>query len=106
MISIKEGDIKIEASGELPGHIHDRFSMDEYDSHFRIATTTGQVSRTGSLSANHIYVLDEDLDIIGSVEDLAPGERIYSARFMGDRAYLVTFKKVDPLFVIDLTSFS
>jgi len=49
-----------------------------------------------------LYVLNEDLETIGKIEDIAPGERIYSARFMGERAYMVTFKKVDPLFVIDL----
>ena len=37
------------------------------------------------------------------MEDLAPGERIFSARFIGDRLYLVTFVQVDPLFVIDLS---
>jgi len=41
---------------------------------------------------------------IGSLEDLAPGERIYSARFMGEKAYLVTFRKIDPLFVIDMSN--
>jgi uncharacterized secreted protein with C-terminal beta-propeller domain len=78
--------------------------MDEYRGYFRIATTTGHVSRNGDSTAqNRVYVLDEDLNIVGRLEGLAPGEQIYSARFMGGRAYLVTFKKVDPLFVIDLT---
>ncbi len=53
---------------------------------------------------NHIYVLDANMNIAGKLEDLAPGESIYSARFIGDRAYLVTFKKIDPLFVIDLSA--
>ena len=53
---------------------------------------------------NHIYVLDSGMNIAGKLEDLAPGESIYSARFIGDRAYLVTFKKIDPLFVIDLSN--
>jgi uncharacterized secreted protein with C-terminal beta-propeller domain len=70
--------------------------MDEYNGYFRIATTIGQVW-------NNVYVLDiDDLSIVGKLEDLAPGEKIYSARFIGERCYLVTFKKVDPLFVIDL----
>lgn len=58
--------------------------------------------RSRSLIMNNIYVLDSDMKIVGMVEDLAPGERIFSARFMGDRAYLVTFVRIDPLFVIDL----
>lgn len=53
-------------------------------------------------SKNNIYVLDKKLALTGKLEGIAPGEKIYSVRFMGDRAYMVTFKKVDPLFVIDL----
>ena len=103
-ISIKDGKIEYKSNGEVPGNVLNQFSMDEYKEFFRIATTTGHVSRTGEpTSKNHVYVLDGNLVIIGKLEDLAPGERIYSARFLGDRVYLVTFKKIDPLFVIDLT---
>ncbi len=55
-------------------------------------------------TTSNLYVLDGGMNIIGKVEDLAPGERIYSSRFMGDRAYMVTFRQVDPLFVIDLSN--
>jgi len=75
-----------------------QFSMDEYGDYFRVATTTH-----GETSRNNVYVLNMALNITGSLTDLAQGESIYSARFMGDRCYLVTFKKVDPLFVIDLS---
>lgn len=102
-ISVNKGEVKYEAQGEVPGHVLNQFSMDEYNDYFRIATTVGHVSRSAEASSeNNVYVLDEDLDMVGSLEDLAPGEQIYSARFIGDRAYLVTFKKVDPLFVIGL----
>jgi len=93
-----------QASGEVPGRVLNQFSMDEYESYFRIATTTGQVTRGGGLSANHIYVLDATLNIVGRLEDLALGEQIHSARFMGDRCFLVTFKKIDPLFTIDMSN--
>ena len=94
-----EGDeIEYVASGEVPGMVLNQFSMDEYANHFRVATTTW-----GETTSNHVYILDMDLNIVGSLEDLAPGETIYSARFMGERGYLVTFKQVDPLFVIDLS---
>ncbi|MFH1107123.1 MAG: beta-propeller domain-containing protein [Candidatus Micrarchaeota archaeon] len=98
------GAISYTGNGEVPGHVLDQFSMDEFFGNFRIATTVGQVSRTltDNPSMNNVYVLGADLGIVGSLEDLAPGETIYSARFMGNRAYLVTFKKVDPLFVIGL----
>jgi inhibitor of cysteine peptidase len=52
---------------------------------------------------NNVYILNMDLDIAGKLEDIAPGEKIHSARFMGDTFYLVTFRKVDPLFVINLS---
>ena len=79
--------------------------MDEYDNHFRIATTSEWYDRkSGAGSSNNIYILDNDLKIKGKIENIAPGEQIYSARFMGKRAYMVTFRTVDPLFVIDLSN--
>jgi len=103
-ISIDKDQVEFKATGEVPGYPLNQFSMDEYEGNFRIATTTGHVARMASeaTAANHIYILDENMDMIGKLEDLAPGEKIYSARFMGKKGYLVTFKKVDPLFVIDL----
>ncbi len=102
-IAIEGSKIEHKAEGEVPGTVLNQFSMDEFNDYFRIATTTGEVWRSDIPSKNHVYVLDSDLKITGKLEDLAPGERIYSARFMGDRCYLVTFKKVDPLFVIDMS---
>ena len=104
-INIDEGEINYEATGEVPGYVLNQFSMDEFNGYFRVATTTGEVWSWGENAArNHVYILDEELDTVGMLEDLAPGEKIYSARFMGNRCYLVTFKKIDPLFVIDLTN--
>jgi len=100
-INVNKDNIEYKGVGEVPGRILNQFSMDEYKNNFRIATTTGNWRET---SLNHLYVLDKDLKIIGSVEDLAKGERIYSTRFIGKRAYMVTFKQVDPLFVIDLSN--
>ena len=99
-IGIDEMDIEYKGVGEVPGKILNQFAMDEYDDYFRIATTTGQ---WGETSLNHIYILDKDLKIVGSVDDLAEGEKIFSVRFMGERAYLVTFEAIDPFFVIDLS---
>lgn len=103
-VHIENGEIEYVASGEVPGYVLNQFSMDEYNGYFRIATTTGHIARTWgeATSQNHVYVLDMNLNIVGKLENLAPGEKIYSARFMGDRCYLVTFRKVDPLFVVDL----
>ncbi len=98
------GKIGFVAQGIVPGHVLNQFSMDEYGGNFRIATTQGQVSRMGSQTSNNLYVLDGKMGTIGTLEGLAPGEKIYSARFMGKKAYMVTFKKVDPLFVIDVSN--
>ncbi|HOM02500.1 MAG TPA: beta-propeller domain-containing protein [Acetivibrio sp.] len=91
------------SKGEVPGRILNQFSMDEYNGFFRIATTVGNAWSSGyDMSKNNVYILDDTMNITGKVEDMAPGEMIYSVRFMGDRGYVVTFKTVDPLFVIDL----
>jgi uncharacterized secreted protein with C-terminal beta-propeller domain len=102
-IQVENSDIEYIADGLVPGRVLNQFSMDEYDGYFRIATTLGYVSRNGAKTSNNIYVLNSTLGITGTLEGLAPGEDIYSARFMSKKCYLVTFKKVDPLFVIDLS---
>lgn len=102
--SLNDG-AKCAAKGEVPGRILNQFSMDEYDGCFRIATTTGETWMNGEYaSKNNMYVLDENLNISGKIEGIAPGEKIYSVRFMGNRGYMVTFRTVDPLFVIDFSS--
>ena len=102
-ISIKNGKIEYIGKAEVPGRILNQFSMDEHKGYFRIATTIGNVWDTEEKSSNNVYILDENLEKVSEIENIAPGEKIYSARFMGDRAYLVTFKKIDPFFTIDLS---
>jgi uncharacterized secreted protein with C-terminal beta-propeller domain len=102
-ISIITGDISYIAQGEVPGHILNQFSMDEHNGFFRIATTVGNNWGEDTQSSNNIYILDENLKQVSQIENIAPGESIYAARFLGDRAYLVTFVQVDPLFTIDLS---
>ncbi|QJD84459.1 beta-propeller domain-containing protein [Cohnella herbarum] len=101
---LDQGSIVYVGSGEVPGSILNQYAMDEHDGYFRIATTKGNSWTRGTEepSTNNLYVLDEQMKTIGSLENLAPGERIYSTRFMGGRAYMVTFRNVDPLFAIDL----
>ena len=100
--ALEDGDINYINRGQVPGRILNQFSMDAHLDHFRIATTRGYVGRTASDSTNNVYVLDKDMKTVGKIEGIAPGEKIYSTRFLGNRLYMVTFKKVDPLFVIDL----
>lgn len=107
-IQIENGEITYVADGEVPGTVLNQFSMDEYEGYFRIATTS-QISN--SLEPpfrmlprqNNLYVLDMNLEIVSRLEEIAPGETIHSVRFMGNTCYLVTFRKVDPFFVIDLS---
>lgn len=101
--AMRDGRVTFTGQGEVPGTILNQFSMDEHEGYFRIATTSGDMWRDDEFtSKNNVYILDSSLNTTGSIEDIAPGERIYSVRFMGDRGYMVTFKTVDPLFVIDL----
>ena len=90
-------------AGDVPGSVLNQFSMDECNGYFRIATTDS-TSWNSESNTNNLYVLNENLETIGKIEGLAKGERIYSVRFMGNRAYMVTFVETDPLFVIDLSN--
>lgn len=96
-------DVEFNSKGKVPGRILNQFSMDEYDEHFRIATTVGEVWNSHNPSTNNLYILDKGMKRAGEIEDIAPGEKIYSVRFMGKRGFMVTFKTVDPLFVMDLS---
>lgn len=88
--------------GSVPGKVLNQFSMDEKDGYFRIATTNSS-NWNSETNTNNLYVLNENLEIVGKIEELAKGEKIYSVRFMQNRAYMVTFVETDPLFVIDLS---
>ncbi|MDH3277027.1 MAG: beta-propeller domain-containing protein [Nitrosopumilus sp.] len=104
-ISIDEDKLDYIAKGSVPGRLLNQFSMDEHDDKFRIATTLEYYTQyKGTIRSNAVYVLDEKLEILGGLDDIAPDESIFSARFMGDRLYLVTFQQIDPFFVIDLSS--
>jgi uncharacterized secreted protein with C-terminal beta-propeller domain len=100
--------VELASMGAVPGYVLDQFSMDEHEGLFRVATTNWSTSGEWSFTNTSagVYVLGEDggdLVGVGSVTGLAPGERIYSARFAGDVAYVSTFRQVDPLFVVDLS---
>jgi uncharacterized secreted protein with C-terminal beta-propeller domain len=98
---IKDGTAKYQAQATADGHVLNQYSMDEHNGYFRVAMTTNQWSEENSKSA--LTIFDPAMKKAGSIEDIAPGERIYSARFMGDRAFMVTFRTVDPFFAMDLS---
>ena len=100
--SLDNGNIKQDVSASVVGNIVNQFSMDEYNDTFRIATTS--YSEKESSTVTNLFVFDADLNEIGSLTGLAKGEQIYSVRFDGNTAYIVTFYQTDPLFTIDLTT--
>ncbi|MDE6539037.1 MAG: beta-propeller domain-containing protein, partial [Ruminococcus sp.] len=131
-ISINGGMITPEASGTVSGRVNDQFSMSEYNGYFRIAVTNDEYEEkyhsyyedetffervkdklSGEESGyyshelikrdNRVYVLDMDLNVVGSVEDFGIDETIKSVKFSGDMAYVVTYEQTDPLFAIDLS---
>ena len=98
--NLKDSQIKLKCKGEVEGYLNNQFSIDEYEGNLRIATTSGYDEN----SNNQLYILDENLNQIGKIDNLAKGEKIYSVRFIGKVGYIVTFKQIDPLFVIDLSN--
>jgi hypothetical protein len=114
------------ASGTVVGNVKDQFSLDDKNGILRIATsesrsyldqdgkyvqptfpgqTTGPQDRPQVV--NHVFTLGVNggwLDLVGDAGELAPNEQIYSVRFVDGRGYVVTFRRTDPLFVIDLTN--
>ena len=129
-VHIDNSIINPEAKGEVPGSVLNQYSMDEYNGYFRIATTnttwtTSMINVTGTptvsgqainttiifatvqltapATEHNVYVLDQNLNILGKLENIAPNENLEAANFVGNRCYLVTFQNTDPLFVIDLT---
>lgn len=91
----EDGSVEYQTKTQVEGTTIDQFSLDEKDDNLRIALYTTKGSR--------IVVLDNNLKQLGETAYLAKGEKMYSARFVGDRAYLVTYKNIDPLYSIDLS---
>ncbi len=94
-----EGKVTPKASLQVDGWLDDIFCIDEYNGYLRIVVTS---AKNGE-EINTLYVFDSELKETGKIEDIAPRERIYSARFDGDIGYFVTFEQIDPLFSVDLS---
>ncbi|MDY6777452.1 MAG: beta-propeller domain-containing protein, partial [Candidatus Nanohaloarchaea archaeon] len=104
IVKIPAGNIRPAATGTVPGRILNQFSIDEYRNHLRVATTVGiPGSFTSRGSVNDVYVLDQRLSRTGAVQGLGLNERIYAVRFIRDHGYVVTFRRIDPLHVLDLS---
>lgn len=113
-----KGAPRFAASGWVPGNLLNQFSMDEHRDHLRVAVTErGYVGKLpwrrwsrwrgrSWTTSSALFVLKqkgEALCTVGAVRGLAPNERIYAARMMGDKGYLVTFRRTDPLYTLDLS---
>jgi len=98
--SYEKGTIKYACEKVINGTILNQFSMDEYEGNLRFAATTYD---DNGKTTNGLYIVDSSFKTIGSVSRLAPGERIYSARFMGESVYFVTYRETDPLFFVDVS---
>ena len=97
--AIGGGKVEFENAGKVNGQILNQFSMDEYNGYFRIATTSGDWQN----SSSNVFVLNDKLEVVGKIQNIAPKERIFAVRFMGDTGYVVTFEQTDPLFVLNLS---
>ena len=92
----KDKGVVFNSATTIKGSTINQYSMDEKDNHLRIALETNKGTR--------IAILNEKLKLIGETDSVAKGERMYASRFIGNRAYLVTYRNTDPLFVVDLTN--
>ena len=117
-VSYKDGALEGVAQTTIDGTLNDSFSIDEYEGYLRLVTTVTPIQSGGGngwfddsaltggvedVETNSLYILDGKLETVGELHDIAPDESVYSARFMGDTGYFVTFKQVDPLFSVDLS---
>lgn len=123
--SYEDGELTAEGKTRVRGTVDDSFSMGEYGGHLRMVVTETRQAESNAAAEidtaksvedvavstaeaesgqtyNSLYVLDENLEIVGSIRNLAKGERVKSARFMGETGYFVTFRDIDPLFSVDL----
>ena len=105
-IEIEDGIVDFGAEGSVPGVALDQFAMDEKGGYIRIVTTTNNWLWWGSQPEinNRLMILDMDLNIVSQLEGLGKeGETVQSTRFVGDYAYVVTFLRTDPFYVIDVS---
>ena len=93
---LEDGSIKYDKKAKEKGETINQFSIDEYAGNLRMALYDSEGSR--------VVIFNNEMEKIGETEALAEGERMYSSRFLGNKAYLVTYKTIDPLFVIDLSN--
>ncbi len=96
--NLTDGEINAVSASSIKGRVRDTFAINEYQNMLRILTASDN-----SNGGTNLYILDEELKLTGKLEGIAPGETIYAARYLGDMAYFVTYRNIDPLFAVDLS---
>ncbi len=94
------GDVTFIGGANVKGSISSQYNMDEHNGYLRVATNG--YDKNYRAQVNKLYVFDEKMKEVGKIDNFAENENMHSVRFMGDKAYIVTFRNVDPLFAIDL----
>lgn len=117
-VGYEDGILTVGNSAVVAGYLYDSFALSEYNGYLRIIATIPSnnvfafreavITENSSSSlvaedVNALYILDQNMELEGKLTGLAPGEQIYSARFMGDIGYFVTYRNTDPLFSVDLS---
>lgn len=100
-LNVNDSSIEKSNTGTVPGSPLNQFSFDEKGSQLRVATTIKPSNQ--DISSNDVYILNSDMNVIGSEKNMAEGQRIYAVRFIGDKGYVITYRQVDPLHVLNLS---
>ena len=103
IVKINLDKLNLSATGSIPGHLLNQYSLDEYQNHLRAAVTISGNLLGNSESISDVYILDKNLELTSAVTDLGKTEQIYSVRFVGSRGFVVTFRQTDPFYVLDLS---
>ncbi|GAB3820557.1 hypothetical protein GCM10028820_26900 [Tessaracoccus terricola] len=104
-VELVDGEITVAASTTLPGVPLNQFALDQFEGHLRVAVTMdGATTAGGWATYPTVFVLDDSLRVVASLPQLAVNEQIKSVRFQGARAYVVTYRQIDPLFALDLSN--
>ena len=96
---LSNANVEFKEYAEVEGRIINQFALDETGGYFRIATTSTKNNKI----SNNLFVLNARLEKVGEITGIAEGENMYAVRFIKDKAYMVTYEQIDPLFVIDLS---
>ncbi|MDR0222064.1 MAG: beta-propeller domain-containing protein [Oscillospiraceae bacterium] len=103
--SLNGGNVEYVAAGRVPGQVNSQFCLDEYKGVLRVVSEGwGESGQWGAWEiSTTLSTFDADLTPLASLTGIGKGERMQSARFYGDIAYIVTFMQTDPLFSFDLS---